>query len=55
MQRSEAGERRLAAKQLADLMERNVEFDADADEPTRAAQLERLRLELASRPGALRD
>ena len=55
MGRSEAAERRLAAEQLAELLDRAIEFDAEADEKTRATQLNQLRLKFAKRPTPLWD
>lgn len=47
--RPDAVRRRLAAEQLEKLLQKPIEFDPAADEPTRAAQLERLRTALDSR------
>lgn len=48
LDRSDQSTRRLAARQLESLLGGPVDFDPDADETTRAAQIERLRQEIVA-------
>jgi len=48
LSRSDEGRRRLATRQLEQLLGSPVEFDVAADPPTRAAQLARLRIRLSA-------